>query len=92
MLSFISNSLIQHLGYIFTFLALSVKDVLWLRMILALAQILLGIYQFLEIRYDVVFWNTIFTFVNIYHIVRIINERKPIICYLYLMIEEVLSI
>ena len=78
MLSFISNSLIQHLGYIFTFLALSVKDVLWLRMILALAQILLGIYQFLEIRYDVVFWNTIFTFVNIYHIIRIINERKPI--------------
>ena len=78
MYSFISNSFIQHLGYIFTFLALSVKDVLWLRMILALAQILLGIYQFLEIRYDVVFWNTIFTFVNIYHIVRIINERKPI--------------
>ena len=78
MYSFISNSFIQHLGYIFTFLALSVKDVLWLRMILALAQILLGIYQFLEIRYDVVFWNTIFTFVNIYHIVRIINERKPV--------------
>ena len=79
MLSFISNSLIQHLGYIFTFLALSVKDVLWLRMILALAQILLGIYQFLEIRYDVVFWNTIFTFVNIYHIInniiKILNKN-----------------
>ena len=66
------------MGYIFTFLALSVKDVLWLRMILALAQILLGVYQFLEIRYDVVFWNIIFTFVNIYHILRIINDRKPI--------------
>ena len=55
MYSFISNSLIQHLGYIFTFLALSVKDVLWLRMILAIAQLLLGVYQFLEFRYDVVF-------------------------------------
>ena len=73
------NAIIQHLGYIFTFLALSVKDVLWLRVILATAQIILGIYQFIEVRYDVVFWNTIFTFVNFYHIARIINERKPVI-------------
>jgi len=72
------NNIIQHLGYIFTFLALSVKDVLWLRIILATAQIVLGIYQFIIQRYDVVFWNTIFTFVNVYHILRIINDRKPV--------------
>ena len=72
------SNIIQHLGYIFTFLALSVKDVLWLRIILATAQIILGVYQFIEQRYDVVFWNTIFTFVNMYHIVRIINDRKPL--------------
>ena len=53
------NNIIQHLGYIFTFLALSVKDVLWLRVILATAQIILGVYQFVEQRYDVVFWNAI---------------------------------
>ena len=73
------NSIIQHLGYIFTFLALSVKDVLWLRIILATAQITLGIYQFIEQRYDVVFWNGVFTFVNLYHIIRIINDRKPVL-------------
>ena len=73
------NSIIQHLGYIFTFLALSVKDVLWLRVILATAQIILGVYQFIEQRYDVVFWNAIFTIVNIYHIIRIINDRKPVL-------------
>ena len=72
------NNIIQHLGYIFTFLALSVKDVLWLRIILATAQTVLGIHQFMIQRYDVVFWNTIFTFVNVYHILRIINDRKPI--------------
>ena len=72
------NNIIQHLGYIFTFLALSVKDVLWLRVLLAAAQIILGIYQFAEQRYDVVFWNAIFTFVNMYHIVKIINDRKPV--------------
>tara|TARA_B100000579_G_scaffold438025_1_gene471039 strand:+ start:5049 stop:5675 length:627 start_codon:yes stop_codon:yes gene_type:complete len=73
------NSIIQHLGYIFTFLALSVKDVLWLRIILATAQITLGIYQFIEQRYDVVFWNGVFTLVNLYHIIRIINDRKPVL-------------
>ena len=72
------SNIIQHLGYIFTFSALSIKDVLWLRVILATAQIILGVYQFLVQRYDVVIWNTIFTIVNMYHIVRIINERKPV--------------
>ena len=73
------NVFIQHLGYIFTFLALSVKDVLWLRIILATAQITLGIYSSLEQRFDVLFWNGVFTFVNLYHINRIINERKPVV-------------
>tara|TARA_Y100001968_G_scaffold104173_1_gene94145 strand:- start:1033 stop:1680 length:648 start_codon:yes stop_codon:yes gene_type:complete len=72
----IKESYIQHLGYLFTFLALSVKDMLRLRIILAIAQILLGIYQLSVSRFDVVIWNTIFTIVNIYHIIRIINERK----------------
>jgi len=77
-LDFITKDTIQHLGYIFTFLALSIKDVLWLRVILATAQITLGIYQYMTMRYDVVFWNFIFTCVNFYHIFRIIQERKPV--------------
>jgi len=76
MFELIKDSYIQHLGYLFTFLALSVKDMLRLRIILAIAQILLGFYQLSVLRFDVVIWNTIFTIVNIYHIVRIINERK----------------
>jgi len=76
MFDLIKDSYIQHLGYLFTFLALSVKDMLRLRFILAVAQILLGIYQFLVLRFDVVIWNIIFTIVNIYHIIRIVNERK----------------
>ena len=69
---------IQHIGYVFTFLAISIKDVLWLRSVLAIAQILLGIYQWLEGRIDIVLWNCIFTLVNFYHIYRIFDERKPI--------------
>jgi len=70
--------IIQHLGYLFTFLALSVKDMLRLRVILAIAQILAGLYQAQIGRYDVVLWNGVFTVVNIYHIIRIVNERKII--------------
>ena len=78
MFDFLTKDIIQHLGYIFTFFALSIKDVLWLRVILATAQIILGVYQFITMRYDVVFWNFIFTCVNLYHILRIIQERKPV--------------
>ena len=70
--------IIQHLGYLFTFLALSVKDMLRLRIILAIAQVLAGLYQAQIGRYDVVLWNGVFTVVNVYHIIRIINERKII--------------
>ena len=62
-----SDYFILHLGYIFTFLALSIKDVLWLRIILAIALILLGIYQFIVGRTDIVIWNGIFTTINIYN-------------------------
>ena len=78
MFNIFSTDIIQHLGYIFTFLALSIKDVLWLRIVLAMAQLTLGVYQFITVRYDVVLWNFIFTCVNIYHITRILNERKPV--------------
>ena len=74
----LNEIIIQHLGYLFTFLALSVKDMFRLRVILAIAQVLSGLYQAQIGRYDVVIWNGVFTIVNIYHIIRIINERKII--------------
>mgnify|MGYP001216313375 CR=1 FL=1 len=76
MFNLIDEIIIQHLGFIFTFLALSVRDMLRLRIILAIAQILAGVYQVMIGRYDVVIWNAVFTIVNFYHIVRIINERR----------------
>ena len=79
MFSLIDEIIIQHLGFIFTSLALSVKDMLRLRIILAIAQITAGVYQVMIDRYDVVLWNIVFTIVNIYHIIRIINERKIVL-------------
>ena len=78
MFVFIENNFLQHLGYLFTFLALTIRDVFWLRITLAIAQILLGVYQISIHRYDVVIWNGVFTVVNFYHIVRIMRDRKPV--------------
>ena len=78
MFNLLSHSIIQHLGYLVTFLAISIKDVLWLRIVLAIAQIFSGIYQWLEGRIDIVLWNMIFTLINFYHIFQILDERKPI--------------
>ena len=76
MLYLLDEIIVQHLGYLFTFLALSVKGMLRLRVMLAIAQVLAGLYQAQIDRYDVVIWNGVFTIVNIYHIIKIINERK----------------
>ena len=45
---------------------------------MAIAQILAGIYQWIEGRIDIVLWNMIFTLINFYHIFQILDERKPI--------------
>ena len=78
MFNLLSHSIIQHLGYLVTFLAISIKDVLWLRVVLAIAQILAGLYQWIEGRIDIVLWNMVFTLINFYHIFQIFDERKPI--------------
>jgi len=73
---------IQHVGYIFTFLAISIRDVLWLRCVLAVAQTLLFIYAIsyppLNPRYDVAIWNSIFFIVNLYYVISIYKERQPL--------------
>ena len=73
---------IQHVGYVFTFLAISIRDVLWLRCVLAVAQTLLFIYAISypphDPRYDVAIWNTIFFIVNLYYVISIYKERQPV--------------
>ena len=56
-----------------------VNSILYLKLLVILfSQILLGVYQWMEGRIDVVVWNSIFTIINCYHIYRIIDERTPI--------------
>jgi len=68
---------IINLGYGCAFIALAIKEVLWLRVILTLSFILrfFSSYMFSE-NLNVAFWNFLFITVNIFMIIKIIDERR----------------
>lgn len=68
---------IINLGYGCAFIALAIKEVLWLRIILTLSFILrfFSSYAFSE-NLNVAFWNFLFILVNVFMIIRIIDERR----------------
>ena len=74
-------NIITFLPYFTKFIALSIRDVLWLRIILIVAECGLFVRSsfFLDPpNYHVAFWNIVFILVNIYHIAVIIYEKRPV--------------
>ena len=70
--------LILNIGYALTFVALAIREVLWLRSTLTAAQVLLFTYHFFYAdNQTAAFWTAIFVLVNSYNIVKIILERRP---------------
>ena len=69
--------IIINIGYGCAFIALAIKEVLWLRVILTLSFILrfFSSYTFSE-NLNVAFWNFLFIAVNIFMIIRILDERR----------------
>lgn len=67
-----------HLGYILMLIALVVRDILWLRSILISAQVSLFCYALIQGNHLVAFWNFIFVGINVFQVIRIVHERKPI--------------
>ena len=69
--------IILNLGYGLTFIALAVREVLWLRSTLTAAQITLFTYHFFFAdNLYAAFWTTIFVLVNTYNIIKILLERR----------------
>ena len=61
-----------------TFTALSIKEVLWLRVVLACSHSMIFINNYYYAQnYNVAVWNFIFILVNIIQVVRIYDDRKP---------------
>ena len=70
--------IILNLGYALTFIALAIREVLWLRVTLTAAQISLFTYHYYYAdNQSAAFWTAIFVIVNSYNIIKIILERRP---------------
>ncbi|MEJ2544435.1 MAG: cyclic nucleotide-binding domain-containing protein, partial [Calditrichaceae bacterium] len=65
-------------GYVFMLAALTVRDILWLRSLLISAQLILFSYGIISDNTPVAFWNALFFVINIYQVVRLIQQRRPI--------------
>tara|TARA_Y100000996_G_C22407511_1_gene595788 strand:+ start:216 stop:863 length:648 start_codon:yes stop_codon:yes gene_type:complete len=65
-------------AYLMTFTALSIKEVLWLRVVLACSHSMIFINNYYYAQnYNVAIWNFIFIIVNIIQVIRIYDDRKP---------------
>ena len=70
--------IILNLGYALTFIALAIREVLWLRTTLTAAQISLFSYHYFYVdNTSAAFWTAIFVIVNTYNIIKILLERRP---------------
>tara|TARA_B100001142_G_scaffold315583_1_gene354402 strand:+ start:3073 stop:3750 length:678 start_codon:yes stop_codon:yes gene_type:complete len=71
--------IIIHLAYLITFVALSIKDVLFLRIVLSVACLLQVVYQLgFNNNPDIAVWNTLFLATNLIQVVKLIKERAPV--------------
>ena len=70
--------IILNIGYALTFIALAIREVLWLRTTLTAAQVSLFTYHYFYAgNNSAAFWTAIFVFVNTYNIIKILLERRP---------------
>jgi CRP-like cAMP-binding protein len=75
------TDLLVHLSNILMLIAYSVRDILWLRWF-AVAAALTNIPYFLlqqSILWPPVIWALVFTAINLYQIIRIYLERRPVV-------------
>ena len=71
--------LIINIGFGLVFLGLAIREVLWLRIVLTLGyvfRLLQSMADSTALSLNVSIWNTVFIMINIYMIIRIINERR----------------
>ena len=71
--------MIIHLAYLITFVALAIRDVLFLRIILSFANILQVVYQYgFNNNPDIAFWNALFLMINTIQVFKLVRERSPV--------------
>jgi len=72
------NLLLINFGYLLMLIGLLMRDILWLRLILILAQLALGAYGLVRGDYYMAAWNFVFVGINTARAALLLNERRPI--------------
>ena len=71
------GSVLLNIGFVLNFIALAFREILWIRVLLSLGYFLRFIYQyFFSGSMEASVWMIIFVTINVFQIVRIINERR----------------
>ena len=71
--------IVIHLAYLITFVALAIRDVLFLRIVLSFANVLQVVYQYgFNDSPDIAVWNALFLIINIIQVVKLMKERAPV--------------
>ena len=73
-----TNLILLNSGYFLVFLALAIREILWLRITITFGQSTLFTYSILNGNYNIAFWNSLFVMVNIIQIIIIYRERQQL--------------
>ena len=71
------GSILLNIGFVLNFIALAFREILWIRILLTMGYLLRFFYQFyFSHSLEASFWMIIFVSVNLFQIIRILNERR----------------
>jgi len=73
-----TNIILLNLGYFLVFLALAIREILWLRITITAGQSTLFTYAMLNGNYNIAFWNVMFIMVNVIQIIILYRERQAL--------------
>ena len=69
-----------HISNVLYFVSYTVKDILWLRVLTIVAGCVLLAYYYLQPHplWPAIYWNLLFTAINVYQIYVLVLERRPV--------------
>ncbi|MBT3273133.1 MAG: cyclic nucleotide-binding domain-containing protein [Spirochaetales bacterium] len=65
-------------GYLFMLVALTIRNILFLRIILISAQGLFIAYNLVTANYVVLMWNCLFLAINLFQVIVLLRRRRPV--------------
>ena len=72
------NLILLNSGYFLIFLALAIRENLWLRITITFGQSTLFTYSMLNGNYNIAFWNFLFVMLNITQMIIIYREHQQL--------------